>query len=79
MAINLACKDLQAFDMDLGKSSSELGRALNSVKEMRGQWKKILKEATILALKFGLPVYFVEKRTRRVPRFFDEEATDTDH
>jgi hypothetical protein len=30
----------------------------------------------ILALKFGLPVSFVEKRTRRVPRFFDEEATD---
>jgi hypothetical protein len=75
-AINLASKDLQAFDMDLGKSSSELGRALNSIKEMRGQWRKILKEATILALKFGFPVTFVEKRTRRVPRFFDEEATD---
>jgi hypothetical protein len=28
-----------------------------------------------LDLKFGLPVSFVEKRTRRVPRFFDEEAT----
>ena len=75
-AINLASKDLQAFDMDLGKSSSELGRALNSIKEMRGQWKKILKESSILALKYGLPVSFVEKRTRRVPRFFDEEATD---
>ena len=62
--------------MDLGKSSSELGRALNSIKEMRGQWKKILKESSILALKYGLPVSFVEKRTRRVPRFFDEEATD---
>ena len=62
--------------MDLGKSLSELGRALNSIKEMRGQWKKILKESSILALKYGLPVSFVEKRTRRVPRFFDEEATD---
>ena len=53
-----------------------MGRALNSIKEMRGQWKKILKESSILALKYGLPVSFVEKRTRRVPRFFDEEATD---
>ena len=73
-AINLGSKDLQAFDMDLGKSSSELGRALNSIKEMKGQWKKILKESSILALKYGLPVSFVEKR--RIPRFFDEEATD---
>ena len=76
-AINLASKDLQAFDMDLGKSSSELERALHSIKEMRGQWEKILKESSILALKYGLPVSFVEKRTRRVPRFFDEEATET--
>jgi hypothetical protein len=35
----------------------------------------ILKKSTILALKLGLPVSFVEKRTRRVPRFFDEGAT----
>ena len=62
--------------MNLGKSSSELERALNSIKEMRGQWKKILKESSILALKYGLPVSFVEKRTRRVPRFLDEETTD---
>jgi hypothetical protein len=38
--------------------------------------EKDFKKPTILALKFGLPVSFVEKRTRRVPRFFDEGATD---
>ena len=75
-AINLTSKDLEGFDMDLGKSSSELGKALNWIKEMRGHWKKILNESSILALKYGLPVSFVEKGTRRVPRFFDEGATD---
>jgi hypothetical protein len=38
--------------------------------------ERIFKKSTILALKFGLPVSFVEKRTRRVPRFFDEGATN---
>jgi hypothetical protein len=28
--------------VDLGKSADELGGALNSAREMRGQWKEIL-------------------------------------
>jgi hypothetical protein len=28
--------------VDLGKSAGELGGALNSVREMRGQWNEIL-------------------------------------
>jgi hypothetical protein len=76
-SMNLASKDLQAVDMDLEKSASELGRALNSVKEMRGQWNDILRESTVFALKVGIPVSsFIEKRTRRVRSFFDEEARD---
>ena len=74
-AIIIASKDLQAFNVDLDKTSFELGRALYSVKEMRGLWKQILKESTIHALKFGLPVSFAKKRTTRISRFFDEEAT----
>ena len=70
--------------MDLGKSSSELGRALNSIKEWIGQLiekdsKRDLYICLLLStdLKLRLPVSFVEKQNkRRVPRFFDEEATD---
>jgi hypothetical protein len=50
-SINLASKDLQAVDMDLGKSASEFGRVLNSVQEIRGQWNEILRES---AFKFLL-------------------------
>ena len=76
-SINLASKDLQAVDMDLGKSASELGRAMNSIREMRGQWNEIQRESTVFALKVGIPVSsFSEKRTVRVCRFFDEEARD---
>ena len=50
-SINLASKDHQAVDIDLGKSASELGRALNSVKEMRGQWNEILRKSTVFAHK----------------------------
>ena len=76
-SMNLALKDLQAVDMDLEKSTSELGRALNSVKEMRGQWNEILRESTVFALKVGIPVSsFIQKRTRRVCSFFDEEVRD---
>ena len=76
-SINLASKDLQAVDMDLGKSASELGRALNSVREMRGQWNEILRESAVFALKVGITVSsFIEKRTIKVRRFFDEEARD---
>ena len=76
-SINLASKYLQTLDMDLGKSTSELGRASNSVKEMRGQWDKIPRESTVFALKVNIPVSeLVEKRTRRVCSLFDEEARD---
>ena len=76
-SINLASKDLQAVDMDLGKSASELGRAMNSIREMRGQWNEIQRESTVFALKVGIPVSsFSQKRTIRVCRFFDEEARD---
>jgi hypothetical protein len=60
--------------VDLGKSASELRRALNSVREMRGQSNE---ESTVFALKVGIPVSsFIEKRTIKVRRFFDEEARD---
>jgi hypothetical protein len=60
--------------MDLG-IKSELGRALNNVREMRGKWNEILRESTAFYLKVGIPVSsFIEKRTINVRRFFDEEA-----
>jgi hypothetical protein len=66
--VNLASKDLQAFDMDLGKLSSELGRALNLVKEMRGQlWRKILKESTIHALILDFLFLLLKKGQERFP------------
>jgi hypothetical protein len=45
--------------VDLGKSASELGRALNSVREMRGQWNEILRESIqclVLKLVFLYPL-----------------------
>ena len=62
--------------MNIRKASSELGRALNSIDEMRGQWEIISKESSILALGYGLPVSFVEKRTRMAPSLSEEEATE---
>ena len=57
-------------DMDLG-IKSELGRALNNVREMRGEWNEILRGSTVFALKVGIPVSsFIEKRTIKVRRFF---------
>jgi hypothetical protein len=48
--------------MDLG-IKSELGRALNNVREIRGEWNEILRESTVFALKVGIPVSsFIEKR-----------------
>jgi hypothetical protein len=75
-SINLASRDFHVVDMDLG-IKSELGRALNNVREMRGEWNEILRESTVFALKVGIPVSsLIEKRTIKVRRFFDEEARD---
>jgi hypothetical protein len=44
---------------------------------MRGQWNEILRESAVFALKVGITVSsFIEKRTIKVRRFFDEEARD---
>ncbi|CAB4037659.1 Hypothetical predicted protein, partial [Paramuricea clavata] len=44
---------------------------------MRGEWNEILRESTMLALKVAIPVsFFIETRTIKVRRFFDEEARD---
>ena len=73
-SINLASIDFHAVDMDLG-IKSELGRALNNVREMRDEWNEILRESTVFILKVGIPVSsFIEKRTIKIRRFFDEEA-----
>jgi hypothetical protein len=34
---------------------SELGRALNNVREMRGEWNEILRGSTVFAVKVGIP------------------------
>ena len=75
-SINIASKFLQMRQMDLGKSASELERALKSVEEMRNQWDAIMKESTILALKVGISVSFAEKRKKKVKKFYDEIAHD---
>ena len=61
--------------MDLGKSSSELGRALNSIKEWIGQLiekdsKRDLYICLLLStdLKLRLPVSFVEKQNKKGPQ-----------
>ena len=75
-SIDLASRDFHAEDMDLGVNS-ELGRALNNVREMRGEWNEILRESTVFALKVGILVSsFIEKRTIKIRIFFDEEARD---
>ena len=54
--------------MDLGKSSSELGRALISTNEMIGQLIEKDSKTSMLALKYGLPVSFVEKQNKKGPQ-----------
>ena len=51
-SINLASWDFHAVDMDLG-IKSELGRALNNVREMRGEWNEILRDLQCLLLKLA--------------------------
>jgi hypothetical protein len=42
---------------------------------MRDEWNEILRESTVFVLKVGIPVSsFIEKRTIKIRRFFDEEA-----
>jgi hypothetical protein len=54
----------ESMAVDLGKSAGELEGALNSVREMRGQWNEILWEITVFGLKVGISVssYWKEKQ-----------------
>ncbi|CAB4034464.1 zinc finger MYM-type 1-like [Paramuricea clavata] len=63
--------------MDLCKAAKELERALCKVKGMRDKWNTIKMEAVKFALKVGVSFTFTFKRIGRVPRFFDEFASDT--
>ncbi len=63
--------------MDLCKAAKELEKALCKVKGMRDKWNTIKMEAVKFALKVGVSFTFTFKRVGRVPRFFDEFASDT--
>lgn len=76
-AIQIASADLQSMKMDLSKATNELERALSKIRSMRDKWDTIKMEAVKFALKVGVPVSFASKRVGRVPRFFDEFASDT--
>ena len=63
--------------MDLCKAATELEKALCKVKGMRDKWNTIKMEAVKFALKVGVSFTFTFKKVGRVPRFFDEFASDT--
>ncbi|CAB4015560.1 zinc finger MYM-type 1-like [Paramuricea clavata] len=76
-AIQIASADLQLMKLDLCKAAKELERALCKVKGMRDKWNTIKMEAVKFALKVDVSFTFTFKRVGRVPRFFDEFASDT--
>ena len=77
-AIQIASADLQSMKMDLCKAAKELERALQcKVKGIRDKWNTIKMEAVKFALKVGVSFTFTFKRVGRVPRLFDEFASDT--
>ncbi|XP_028417041.1 zinc finger MYM-type protein 1-like [Dendronephthya gigantea] len=76
-AIQIASANLQSNKIDLSRSAKELERAMRKISGMRDKWDAIKMEAVKFALKVGVSCTFAFKRVRRVPRFYDEFASDS--
>ncbi|KAF5281918.1 hypothetical protein FQR65_LT14444 [Abscondita terminalis] len=75
-SINAASNILQRTNMDIEQAAFCLDTSYNEVRSFRSKLQNIVKEATIIACKWGVASQFSNKRCRTVKKHFDELAQD---